>query len=88
MLPSKAIEKVMNGQIKYLLPIFYIFTETWLAYINDKIFKGFIEKLLTGMILVGLQKAFNTTNHINFLKRGLHGDSQFIRKIVSVIPLK
>ena len=36
---------------------------------NDKILKGFDDGLVTGMILVDLQKAFDTINHIILLKK-------------------
>ena len=34
-----------------------------LSFLNDKILKGFDKGLFTGMILIDLQKAFNTINH-------------------------
>ena len=34
-----------------------------MAHLTDKILKGFHEGLLTRMILIDLQKAFNTINH-------------------------
>ena len=38
-------------------------TNECLSYLNDKILKGFDEGLLTGMILIDLQKAFDTIDH-------------------------
>ena len=38
-------------------------TDTCLSFLNDKISKGFDDGLVTGMILIDLQKAFDTINH-------------------------
>ena len=38
-------------------------TDTCLTYLHDKIHKGFDEGLLTGMIAIDLQKAFDTIDH-------------------------
>ena len=38
-------------------------TNLCLSFLPDKILKGFDEGLLTGMILIDLQKAFNNINH-------------------------
>ena len=38
-------------------------TDTCLSFLNDKILKGFDSGLLTGMILIDLQKAFDTIDH-------------------------
>ena len=40
-------------------------------FLNDKILKGFDDDLLTGMgmVLIDLQKAFDTINHDIFLKK-------------------
>ena len=35
-------------------------TDSCLSYLQDKVSKGFDSGLLTGMILIDLQKAFNT----------------------------
>ena len=40
-----------------------------LSFLTDKILKGFDEGLLTGMILIDLQKAFDTINHEILLKK-------------------
>ena len=45
-------------------------------FLNDKIFKGFDDGLVTGMILIDLQKAFDTINHdINLRKLSIIGFS-------------
>ena len=38
-------------------------TDSCLSYLQDKVAKGFDSGLLTGMILIDLQKAFNTIDH-------------------------
>ena len=38
-------------------------TGFYLSYLTNKIFKGFDSGLLTGMILIDLQKAFDTIDH-------------------------
>ena len=43
-------------------------TDTSLSFFNDKILKGFDDGLVTGMILIDLQKAFDTINHDILLK--------------------
>ena len=40
-----------------------------MPFLTDKILKGFDEGLLTGMILIDLQKAFDTINHQILFKR-------------------
>ena len=44
-------------------------TGTCHSYLNDKILKGFDDGLVTGMILIDLQKAFDTINHGILLKK-------------------
>ena len=44
-------------------------TDTCLSFLNDKILKGFVDGLVTGMILINLQKAFDTINHDILLKK-------------------
>ena len=44
-------------------------TDTCLSFLNDKILKGFDDGLVTGMILIDLQKAFDTINHDILLKK-------------------
>ena len=40
-----------------------------MSFLTDKILKGFDEGLLTGMILIDLQKAFNTIDHEILLQK-------------------
>ena len=44
-------------------------TDTTPAYLTDKILTGFGSGPLTGMILIGLQKAFDTINHHILLRK-------------------
>ena len=44
-------------------------TDLILSYFNDKILKGFDNVLFTGMILIDLQKAFDTTDHNILLEK-------------------
>ena len=44
-------------------------TVTCLSFFNDKILKGFDDGLVTGMILIDLQKAYDTINHDIILKK-------------------
>ena len=78
---SKIIEKVIHDQtMNYLTEntVLYRYqsgfrknhsTDTSLAYLTDKILTGFDSGLLTGMILIDLQKAFDTINHDILLKK-------------------
>ena len=43
--------------------------DTCLSYLTDKILRDFDPVLLTGMILIDLQKAFDTINHNILLKK-------------------
>ena len=72
---SKVIEKVVHDQTNTFLTqnnILYKFqsgfrknhsTESCLTFLNDRILTGFDKGLLTGMILIDLQKAFDTIDH-------------------------
>ena len=40
-----------------------------LAHVTDKILKGFDEGLIAGIILIDLQKVFDTTNHEVLLQK-------------------
>ena len=72
---TKIIEKVIYDQTNDFLSnenIFYNYqsifranhsTNLCLSFLTDKILKGFDEGLLTGMILIDLQKAFDTIDH-------------------------
>ena len=78
---SKIIEKVIHNQSQEYLDkhnILYKYqsgfrknhsADTCLSYLNDKIIQGFDKGLLTGMILIDLQKAFDTINHRLFLEK-------------------
>ena len=72
---SKIIEKVIQDQTKSYLDknkILYTYqsgfrsnfsTDSCLAYLCDLITKGFDSGVYTGMILIDLQKAFDTIDH-------------------------
>ena len=78
---SKIIEKVVHDQTNEFLSdnrILYNYqsrfrtnhsTNLCLSFLTDKILKGFDEGLLTGMILIDLQKVFDTINHEILLKK-------------------
>ena len=78
---SKIFEKIVHDQmIDYLAQynILYKYqsgfrtkhsTDLCLSYLNDKILKGFDNGLFTGMILIDLQKAFDTINRNILLKK-------------------
>ena len=44
-------------------------TDSCLSYLNNKITAGFESGLFTGMILIDLQKAFDTINHDILIKK-------------------
>ena len=72
---SKVIEKVILNQTQNFLDtnmILYSYqsgfrkhysTDTCLSYLTDKVQTGFEKGLLTGMVLIDLQKAFDTIDH-------------------------
>ena len=72
---SKIIEKVVHDQTQMFLDKYNIIyryqsgfrkfysTDSCLSYLNNKISTGFEAGLFTGMILIDLQKAFDTINH-------------------------
>ena len=78
---SKVLERVVLDQTKEFLSLNKILcdyqsgfrknhsTDTYLSFSNDKILKGFDDGLLTGTILIDLQKAFDTINHDIHLKK-------------------
>ena len=47
-------------------------TDTCLSYLSDNIIQGFENWMFTGMILIDLQKAFDTIDHDNFLRKMKH----------------
>ena len=83
MLPliSKLIEKVMHDQTSTFLNsknLLYTYQSGFqnrysmdfcLSYLNDKILKGFDKGMMTGMILIDLQKAFDTIDHDMLLQK-------------------
>ena len=81
---SKVIEKIVHEQILEYLDsnnILYRYqsgfrpyhsTDTCLSYLSDKIIKGFENRMFTGMILIDLQKAFDTIDHEIFLHKLKH----------------
>ena len=80
-LVSKVIEKVIHNQTKILLSKNYILykyqsgfrksfsTNSCLTLLTDKINKGFESGKYTGLILIDLQKAFDTIDHEILLKK-------------------
>ena len=80
-LVSKIIEKVIHDQTQHFLnknDIIYRYqsgfrksfsTDSCLSYLNNKIAAGIESGLYTGMILIDLQKAFETVNHDILLKQ-------------------
>ena len=78
---SKVFERVVLHQTKEFLSLNKILcdyqsgfrknhsTDTCLSFLNDKFLKRFYDVLVTGMILIDLQKAFDTINHDILLKK-------------------
>ena len=78
---SKVIEKTIHQQLEEYLSsnhIFYKFqsgfrsnysTDTCLTYLSNKILTGFDNGLLTGLIAIDLQKAFDTIDHAILLRK-------------------
>ena len=78
---SKVIEKVIHNQTSTFLNsknLLYNYqsgfrkkhsTDFCLSYLNDKILKGFDRGMMTGMILIDLQKAFDTIDHDVLLQK-------------------
>ena len=78
---SKVFERVVLDQTKEFLSLNRILydyqsgfrknhsTDACLSFLNDKILKGFGDGLVTGMILIDLQKAFDTIKHDILLKK-------------------
>ena len=77
---SKIIEKIVHDQTNELFSDNKILyncqsgfrnnhsTNLCLSFLTDKVLKGFDEGLLNGMMLIDLQKAFDTLNHEILLK--------------------
>ena len=78
---SKIIERIIHNQTQEFLDknnILYKYqsgfwkhhsTDTCLSYLTDKVKIGFEERLLTGMVLIDLQKAFDTIDHSILLEK-------------------
>ena len=78
---SKIIEKIIHNQTQSFLDenkILYTYqsgfckhysTDTCLCYLTDRLRSGFEKGLLTGMILIDLQKAFDTIDHSILLEK-------------------
>ena len=63
---SKVLERIVHEQTMEFLDkhnILYHSTDFCHSYLTDKISKSLDSGLLTGMILIDLQKAFNTIDH-------------------------
>ena len=81
---SKVLEKVIHEQMQTFLTynnILYCYqsgfrnlhsTDTCLSYPNNNILKGIDCGLMTGLILIDLQKAFYTIDHESLLKKMVH----------------
>ena len=81
-LVSKIIERIIHNQVENFLNshnIIYKYqsgfrvghsTGSCLSFLSNKIRKGFEEGKLTGMILIDLQKAFDTIDHEILLLKG------------------
>ena len=84
---SKVFERVVLNQTEEFLSLNKVFydyqsgfrknhsTDTCLSFLNDKILKGFDDGLLTGMILIDLQKAFAINYDILLKKLSIIGFS-------------
>ena len=59
----------MNIVLGGLEVLFYFIHNLELYFLNGKTLKGFGDGLVPGMILIDLQKAFNTINHDILLKK-------------------
>ena len=78
---SKVFERVVLDQTEEFLSLNKILydyqsgfrknhsTDTSLFFLNDKILEGFHDGLVTSMILIDLQKVFDTINHDILLKK-------------------
>ena len=78
---SKIFERAIHDQLQHFLEenkILYKYqsgfrknhsTNTCLSHLSNKILQGFDEGMVTGVILIDLQKAFDTIDHSIFLKK-------------------
>ena len=76
---SKIIERIVHDQTEEFLRknkllyrfcwVFEKITNTCLGHLTNKITTGFEKGLFTGMILIDLQKAFDTIDHQILLKK-------------------
>ena len=86
----KVLEKVVHDQTQTFLTensILYCYqsgfrklhsTDTCLSYLNDKILKGIDCGLMTGLILIDLQKAYDTIDHDILLQKMFHPDNYVV----------
>ena len=94
---SKDLEKVIHDETNAFLKgnnLLYNYrsefrannsTILYLSFLTDKILKRFDKGVITGVILIDLQKAFDTITHENHFKKNLsHGLLLRIHYMVSV----
>ena len=93
---SKVLEKVIHNQTQTFLTennCLYCYQssfrkfhskDTCLAYLNDKIVRGIDEGLMTGLILIDLQKAFDTIDHEILFKKLVTHSVKFRRQFRSL----
>ena len=97
---SKIIEKVMPDQtMEYLTDNNVLYkcqtgfrrnhsADTSLSCLTDKMFTSFDSGLLNGMILIDLEKAFDTINYDILLKKWLLLDFRSLNNVISVISFR
>ena len=102
---SKVIEKVFHNQTSAFLnsrKIIYSYqsgfcknhsTDFCLSFLNEKVLKGFDQGLITDMILIDLQKAFDTIDHDLVLQKlhvigfSKHSENQFRYYLINITLL-